>query len=43
MGDKSPRSNDRKKKQSAAKKEREAATHAKAHPAPILPSREKGK
>jgi hypothetical protein len=43
MGDKSPKSNDRKKKQDAAeKKQKEVDAYSKAHPAPQLPSK-KGK
>jgi len=43
MGDKSPKSNDRKKKQDAAeKKQKEASAYTKAHPTPQLPSK-KGK
>jgi hypothetical protein len=43
MGDKSPKSNDRKKKQAEAeKKQQQAAAFTKAHPAPGLPVK-KGK
>jgi hypothetical protein len=38
MGDKSPKSNDRKKKQDAAeKKQKQSDAFAKAHPAPAAP------
>ena len=44
MGDKSPKSNDRKKKQDkAAKNQKQAAAQAKANPAPVLPFNRKGK
>jgi hypothetical protein len=43
VGDKSPKSNDRRKKQNAAEKnQKKADAHAKAHPAPTLPGK-KGK
>ena len=44
MGDKSPKSNDRKKKQgNDAKKQKAAAAHAKAHPEPVTPLNKKGR
>jgi hypothetical protein len=44
MGDKSPKSTDRKKKQDiAAKDHKKAQAQAKANPAPILPFNKKGK
>jgi hypothetical protein len=43
MGDKSPKANERKKKQDAAEKnQKKSDAHAKAHPAPAVPAR-KGK
>ena len=43
MGDKSPKSNERKKKQHAAEKDQKKAdAYSKAHPAPTVPGR-KGK
>ena len=43
MGDKSPKSNDRKKKQAAAdKNQKQAAAFTKSHPAPTVPGK-KGK
>ena len=44
MGDKSPKSTDRKKKQAAtAKNQKQAAAKAKANPAPVLPFNKKGR
>ena len=43
MGDKSPKSTERKKKQdSAAKNQKKVDAYAKAHPAPVVPGK-KGK
>jgi len=43
MGDKSPKSNDRLKKQAATEKnQKQAAAFTKAHPAPVVPGK-KGK
>jgi len=43
MGDKSPKSNERRKKQDAAEKnQKKADAHSKAHPAPAVPGK-KGK
>ena len=40
MGDKSPKSNDRKKKQDAAeKKQKQADKFTKAHPTPAIPAK----
>ena len=40
MGDKSPKSKDRQKKQAAANKDQKKAdAYAKAHPAPAMPSK----
>ena len=40
MGDKSPKSNQRKKKQdSAAKNQKKIDAYAKAHPAPVVPGK----
>lgn len=40
MGDKSPKSNERKKKQDAAQKnQKKADAHTKAHPVPVVPGK----